>query len=205
VIAGLAAAAAAAAALAIYVMVLIPGNGDVTRAACETALAAAERAAPYARGEVAAFRVATEPDDLASLAFNGPDGGPVTLADLAGRTVLINVWATWCGPCRAEMPTLDRLEAELGGADFGVIPINVDLNATERAKAFLTEIGVEHLPFYSDPTTGLFRELKRRGMALGLPTTILVDGKGCRIGVLEGPAEWDSEDAKALIRAAMGS
>ena len=83
-------------------------------------------------------------------------------------------------------------------------PVNIDLNATERAKAFLDEIGVANLPFYSDPSGKLFQDLKRRGLAIGLPTTILVDGKGCRIGVLEGPAEWDSDDAKALIKAAAG-
>ena len=76
-------------------------------------------------------------------------------------------------------------------------------NNPERARAFLDEIGVKQLAFYADPSFAIFNDLKKRGLALGLPTTILVDGKGCRIGGIEGPAEWDSEDAKALITAAM--
>ncbi len=116
--------------------------------------------------------------------------------------MLVNVWATWCVPCRAEMPTLDRLQAARGGKDFQVAAVNIDLNNPERAKAFLAEIGVKNLAFYSDPTTGLFNQLKGRGLGFGLPTTVLVDGKGCRLGVVEGPAEWDSPDARALIEAA---
>jgi thiol-disulfide isomerase/thioredoxin len=204
VLAGAALAGVVAGAVAVYVMVSGERNGNVADAGCEAAVAAAERAAPLAKGEVAAFRVATEPQNLAGLAFIDPEGKPVMLAGLGGKVSLVNIWATWCVPCRAEMPTLDRLQAEMGGDQFAVVAVNIDLNATERAKAFLEEIGVAHLPFYSDPSGKLFQDLKRRGLAIGLPTTILVDGKGCRIGVLEGPAEWDSDDAKALIKAAAG-
>ena len=130
---------------------------------------------------------------------------PATLAGLGHEAALVNIWATWCVPCREEMPTLDRLQAALGGEAFAVVPINIDANAPDRAKAFLAEIGVTNLPFYADPTGKLFADLKRQGMAIGLPTTVLVDGKGCEIGILEGPAEWDSDDAKALIKAAMGA
>jgi len=204
VLLGAAAAGIVAGAVAVYVMGSGERNGDVAAAGCETAVAAAERAAPLAKGEVAAFRVATEPRSLADLSFTDPEGKPVTLASLGQGAALVNIWATWCVPCREEMPTLDRLEADLGGAAFAVVPVNIDLNATDRAKAFLEEIGIAHLPFYSDPSGKLFQDMKRRGMAIGLPTTVLVDGKGCEIGILEGPAEWDSEDAKALIRAAVG-
>jgi hypothetical protein len=100
------------------------------------------------------------------------------------------------------MPTLDKLQAANGGKDFQVTAVNIDLNNTERAKAFLAEIGVKNLAFYSDPSSGIFTKLKGRGLGFGLPTTILVDGKGCRLGVVEGPAEWDSNDARALIEAA---
>ena len=195
-----------AGAVAVYVMRSSDGNGDVAASAdCAGAVAAAERAKPFARGEVAAFRVAAEPRDLGDFAFTDPAGKPVTLAGLGDKTALVNIWATWCVPCRTEMPALDRLEAALGGDGFAVVPVNIDLNATERAKAFLADIGVSHLPFYSEPSGALFKDLKGRGLAIGLPTTMLVDGKGCEIGVLEGPAEWDSEDAKALIRAATGA
>src|SRR5262249_37423449 len=104
---------------------------------------------------------------------------------------------------RAEMPALDRLQAAMGGDQFNVTAINVDVQQPERAKDFLTEIGVSRLALYSDPTMGVFNDLKHRGLAIGLPTTLLLDGKGCRLGIVEGPAEWDSEDAKALISAAI--
>lgn len=204
VLLGAAVAGIVAGAVAVYVMVSGERNGDVASVECEAAVAAAGRAAPLARGEVAAFRVASAPRSLADLAFTDPKGKPVTLASLGERLSLVNVWATWCVPCREEMPTLDRLEADLGGEKFAVVPVNIDLNATDRAKAFLEEIGIAHLPFYSDPSGKLFQDLKRRGLAIGLPTTLLVDGKGCEIGILEGPTAWDSDDAKALIRAAAG-
>lgn len=204
VLAGAALAGVLAGAVAVYVMASQERNGDVAaNAGCDAAVAAGTRAAPFAKGQVAAFRVATEPQSLADLAFTDPEGKPVTLAGL-GKASLVNIWATWCVPCRAEMPTLDRLQAAMGGDGFAVVPVNIDLNANERAKAFLAEIGVANLPFYSDPSGKLFQDLKRRGLAIGLPTTILVDGKGCRVGVLEGPAEWDSDDARALIKAAAG-
>lgn len=204
VLLGAAVAGILAGAVAVYVMASRERNGDVASAECGAAVEAAARAAPHAKGEVAAFRVASAPRSLADLAFTDPEGKPVTLAALGERLSLVNIWATWCVPCREEMPTLDRLEADLGGETFAVVPVNIDLNATDRAKAFLDDIGIANLPFYSDPSGKLFQDLKRRGMAIGLPTTLLVDGKGCEIGILEGPAEWDSEDAKALIRAAAG-
>jgi hypothetical protein len=85
-----------------------------------------------------------------------------------------------------------------------VLAINIDLNNPERARAFLDDIGVEELKFYSDPTSKLFSDLKKQGLAFGLPVTLLVDEHGCRIGSVNGPAEWDSEDAKAMIGAAIG-
>ncbi len=204
VLLGAAVAGILAGAVAVYVMASRERNVDVAAAACTGALAAAERAAPHAKGEVAAFRVAREPRSLADLAFADPEGKPVTLAALGHDAALVNIWATWYAPCREEMPTLDRLQAAMGGEAFAVVPVNIDLNATDRARAFLDEIGVANLPFYADPSGKLFQDLKRKGMAIGLPTTVLVDGKGCEIGILEGPAEWDSDDAKALIRAAAG-
>ena len=200
-------AGAIAGALGVYFMGAVPGNGGGSAAAadCAPALKAAKALEPLAKGEVAAFRIATEPDRMTDLAFKAPDGSDTSLAALAGKTVLVNIWATWCAPCRAEMPTLDRLQASNGGKDFAVAAINIDLNNTERAKAFFAEIGVKDLAFYSDPSSGIFTKLKSRGLGFGLPTTILVDGKGCRMGVVEGPAEWDSDDARALIEAAAGS
>ena len=183
------------------------GNGNVVTAEatvdCSPAAAAAAAIGPLARGEIAAFRAADPPDPVRDLAFQAPDGSQTSLAAFAGKTVLVNLWATWCVPCRSEMPALDRLQGALGGADFSVVAVNVDVKNPERARAFLDEIGVSRLAFYADPSMAILKEFRRRGLALGLPTTILVDGHGCRIGGIEGPAVWDSEEAKALVRAAI--
>jgi len=191
--------------VAVYVNQSRKGNEAAVAAAnCAGALDTAKRLAPLATGEVAAFRAADAPDLLTDLSFKGADDSGLTLADFAGKTVLLNLWATWCVPCRAEMPALDRLEGALGGPDFTVVAVNVDVRDAERAHAFLDQIGVSRLAFYADPSYKILTDLKRRGLAFGLPTTVLVDGKGCRIGVMQGPAAWDSDDAKALVRAAIG-
>jgi thiol-disulfide isomerase/thioredoxin len=181
------------------------GNSNVSAVAvnCDDAVAAAKRVAPQAKGEVAAFRVSATPASFSGLTFKAPDGSPTTLESLAGKVTLVNFWATWCVPCRAEMPALDRLQAALGGDRFTVATINLDVQNPERAKTFMEEIGVHNLPLYADPTMGVFNDLKKRGLAIGLPTTLLVDSKGCGIGIMEGPAEWDSADARALIEAAL--
>jgi thiol-disulfide isomerase/thioredoxin len=197
-------AGALAGLVAVYFMESGAGNGNAL-SDCAPALAAAARAAPFAKGEVAAFRVAAGPESLADLAFKGADGADLTLASFAGKTVLLNLWATWCVPCRKEMPALDRLQAAEGGSGFQVVAVNIDLNGAEKAHAFLAGIGVGGLAFYSDPTMRLFAKLRGRGLVLGLPTSFLVDRHGCRIGVVEGPAEWDSDDARALIKAASGA
>jgi thiol-disulfide isomerase/thioredoxin len=171
---------------------------------CVDTPAAVARAAPFVRGEVAALRTATNPELLTDIVFTDPEGAETSLAAFAGRTVLVNLWATWCVPCRTEMPTLDNLEGALGGDEFSVVAINIDLNNPERARAFFEEIGVNHLEFYSDSDARVFAGLKGRGLAFGLPVTLLLDKNGCRIASIDGPAEWDSEDAKALIAAAIG-
>jgi thiol-disulfide isomerase/thioredoxin len=192
---------------AVYVRGSADGNvatADNTPAVnCDDAVATAQKLAPLAKGEVAAFQIATKPEAFGDLAFLAPDGSPTTLSALNGKVTLVNLWATWCVPCRSEMPALDRLEAARGGSDFGVTAINMDVTKPENAKRFLSDIGVTKLAFYSDPKLGVFSNLKRRGLTIGLPTTLLLDGKGCRLGIMEGPAEWDSDDAKALISAAI--
>ncbi len=175
------------------------GNNTECRAAVETAKAAA----PFARGEVAAVNVAKSPLKLPALSFQDAAGKAVSLADFKGRTVLLNLWATWCVPCRKEMPALDALEQKLGGPDFQVVAVNIDTRDAEKPKTFLKEIGVGKLAYYADPTAKTFQELKAIGRAFGMPTTLLVDPAGCEIGTIAGPAEWASEDAIKLIEAAM--
>lgn len=193
-------AGALAGALAVYFMAA--GNGNpMLSADCAPAVDVVKRLAPLARGEVAAFQVANPPEKIDELGFKGPDGADLTLASFAGKTLLVNLWATWCVPCRTEMPTLDRLQAAKGSDKFQVVAINLDLNNSERARAFLSDTGVKNLAFYADPTNSVLAKMKKRGLAFGLPTTLLFDAKGCRLGVMTGPAEWDSADASALLGA----
>lgn len=199
------AAVAGIAAGAVAVYVRETGNSNVASAECPGAAVRSAALEPLARGEVAAFQVAEIPRSFRDLGFNAPDGSPTTVAALSGKTLLVNLWATWCVPCRAEMPALDRLEAELGSDTFEVVAVNVDVGAEERARDFLEEIGVANLDFYADPKLATFNTLKGQGLAFGLPTTLLVDETGCGLGVMSGPAEWDSDDAKALVRAATTS
>ncbi|MDG4879194.1 TlpA disulfide reductase family protein [Mesorhizobium sp. WSM4935] len=172
-------------------------------AACAAKADRAKSVASKAVGQVAALQPADPPQSLKSLAFDGPDGKPMTIADHAGKTVLLNLWATWCAPCRAEMPALDALQKEKGSNAFEVIAVNVDTGDDTKPKKFLKEIGVQTLGFYRDPTIALFNEAKTRGLALGLPVTMLIDADGCLIAHMNGPAEWSSPDAKRLVEAAL--
>jgi thiol-disulfide isomerase/thioredoxin len=144
------------------------------------------------------------PQRLSGLSFQDASGKKMSLADFAGKTLLVNVWATWCVPCRAEMPALDKLEAKLGGKDFQVVAVNIDTGDPNKPAKFLKEIGVTHVKLHRDPTMGVFNELKGQGLAFGLPVSLLVNGKGCLLGAMNGPAEWDGADAAKLIKAAIG-
>lgn len=200
-----------AGAVAVYVTGQRSGNPQVSAGEavvdagdnnCAEKADAAKAVAAMAKGEVAAMLAADPPQSLKTLAFNGPDGMPMTLADRAGKTVLLNLWATWCAPCRAEMPALDALQREMGGDDFEVVAVNVDTGDDEKPKKFLAEINIQSLAFYRDNTLDLFNELKSRGLALGLPVTLLIDKEGCLLAGMNGPAEWSSPDAKAMLAAA---
>ena len=142
---------------------------------------------------------------LPDLVFDGPDGHKKTIADFSGKTLLVNLWATWCVPCREEMPALNALQKTLGSDRFEVVAINIDIGDDEKPKAFFDEIGVHDLAFYRDASMGVFNTLKKEGLAFGLPVTLLMDEKGCLISAMNGPAAWDSEDAKALINAAVAA
>jgi thiol-disulfide isomerase/thioredoxin len=197
-------AVAAGLAGAIYVTLDGQGNADGD-AACAAAKPVAASLDPLIHGEIAAFQLARAPEKLSGLAFTDAEGKPATLAAFDGKVTLVNLWATWCGPCRKEMPALDRLQAALGGADFWVVPISIDTGDPERPRQFLDSIGVKNLPLYTDRSTDIFEALKARSLALGLPVTLLLDRNGCRLGHINGPAEWDSEEGKRLIEAAMGA
>jgi thiol-disulfide isomerase/thioredoxin len=173
-------------------------------AACRPAVELARRIAPLARGEVAAVAVAGKPLRLPDLTFNDADGRSRALADWRGRSVLFNLWATWCIPCRQEMPALDALQAKLGGPDFEVVAVNIDTRDPDKPRSWLREVGVTRLAYYADPSAKVFQDLKIAGKAIGMPTTLLVDPSGCEIGTISGPAEWASEDGVRLVSAALG-
>jgi thiol-disulfide isomerase/thioredoxin len=174
-------------------------------AACTQAEDVARRLAPLARGEVAAFAVADPSRRLPDLAFRDATGAERRLADWRGRTVLLNLWATWCVPCRKEMPALEALESKLGGPGFEVVAVNIDTRDGDKPRAWLKEVGIDRLAYYADPTAKVFQDLKIMGRAAGMPTTLLVDPAGCEIGTVAGPAEWASEDAVKLVTAALKS
>lgn len=179
-----------------------PVSADI--AACKAAEPLAAALKPFAKGEVAALQIPVQPARLRDLAFRMPDGRETTLSAFRGKAVLVNLWATWCAPCRHEMPALDRLQQKFGGADFEVVAINIDTRNTEKAAAFLDEIGVKSLALYADPTAKIFQDLKSVGRAFGMPTTILLDARGCELAYLAGPAEWSSADAFAFVGKALG-
>jgi thiol-disulfide isomerase/thioredoxin len=186
----------------------VSGIGGLKRSpagdpACRGAVDLARRLAPLAHGEVAALTMATAPLRLPDLAFEDAEGRPKKLSDWRGRTVLVNLWATWCVPCRKEMPALESLQTKLGGPNFEVVAVNIDTRDPEKPKNFLKEVNLTRLGYFSDQKAKVFQDLKAVNRALGMPTSVLVDGEGCEIATMAGPAEWDSDDAIKLITAAM--
>ena len=170
---------------------------------CASAVELARKISPLAHGEVAALTMATSPLKLPDLTLEAAEGKSRKLSEWRGKTVLVNLWATWCVPCRKEMPALDSLQAKLGAKDFEVLAINIDTRDPEKPKNFLKEANLTRLGYFADPKAKVFQDLKNIGKALGMPTSVLVDGHGCEIANLAGPAEWASEDAIKLIKAAM--
>jgi thiol-disulfide isomerase/thioredoxin len=171
--------------------------------ACAGAVDLSRKLEPLARGEVAALTMATTPLKLPDLAFEDGDGKPRKLSEWRGRTVLVNLWATWCVPCRKEMPALEGLQTKLGGPKFEVVAINIDTRDPEKPKNFLKDAHLTRIGNFSDQKAKVFQDLKSIGRALGMPTSVLVDGQGCEIATIAGPAEWASDDAVKLITAAV--
>ncbi|MFN3260780.1 MAG: TlpA disulfide reductase family protein [Pikeienuella sp.] len=180
------------------------------------ALGATPAAAELDAAEIAALK-ASRTGDMEKLiihdaprprletAFETGSGEARTLADWEGKVVLLNFWATWCPPCRKEMPSLDRLQAEMGGEGFEVVALSMDRASTERIEAFYAEVPqaesapwrVSNLAVYREPTMRIGAE----GGILGLPVTLVLDRRGREVARLQGEAEWDSERAKAMLKA----
>lgn len=130
------------------------------------------------------------------LTFQDDAGRPRSLADFRGKLVLLNLWATWCAPCREEMPALDRLQAQLGDHDFEVLALSIDQNGTDQVRKFFAEVGINSLQIYIDPKA-------RAGFTLGvagIPTSLLIDGAGRVFGRHTGIAKWDSPEIVASLR-----
>ena len=193
-------ALAAIAAAVFYGMA--PDLGKST-ACSASSLARAQRLKDLAGNDLPALTI--KPHLPPPLAFKGPDGSPLTLANFSGRGLALNLWATWCVPCRVEMPDLDKLQAAAGDKDFEVVAVAVDTARPERVPAFLNAIGVKSLTRYTDFSGDMLEKLRLSGDALGLPTTVLIDKEGCQLGVVAGAAKWDSPTALAAAKALAGS
>jgi thiol-disulfide isomerase/thioredoxin len=190
---------------AVYVMARTPDNGggklEVAQApaAPPAELPSGPGRNPLSVGEMAAFVFKKAPEPLPAFTFLDASAKERTLQDWKGKVVLLNLWATWCVPCRKEMPGLDRLQGELGSDQFEVVALSADRKGLEGSKQFLDQIKVQKLKLYADPSVRVTSTLK----AVGMPATLLIDREGREIGRLTGPAEWDSAEAKALIKAAL--
>jgi thiol-disulfide isomerase/thioredoxin len=189
-------------------LVAVYGIATITRNAatdpvCRPAAEMADRLKPLMKGEIAALTPASAPVNVGDLSFRDAEGKERKLSEWNDRLVLLNLWATWCVPCRKEMPALDALQQKLGGPHFEVVAVNIDTRNPDKPKAWLKDVGIKALTYYADPSAKIFQDLKERGKAFGMPTTLLVDGKGCEVATMAGPAEWASGDATTLIEAAL--
>ncbi|HKY87263.1 MAG TPA: TlpA disulfide reductase family protein [Pseudorhodoplanes sp.] len=186
-------------------LALVYGMGGFQRnagfdPACRPAVDLAKKLTPLVKGEIAALAPATSPIRPLTLSFRDNARQDRTLADWNGRVVLLNLWATWCVPCKKEMPALEALQKTLGGPGFEVVTVNIDTRDPDKAKAWLKEAGISQLAYYADSSAKIFQDLKAAGRAFGMPTTLLIDKQGCEIASLAGPAEWASQDAIKLVQ-----
>jgi len=179
------------------------GAGNQRTGECRDQAQKSAALAPLIKGEIAALRLVKTPRLAPDLEFDGPNG-PVKLADFKGRMVLFNLWATWCVPCRTEMPSLDRLQSNLGGKDFAVVALNMDTRNIEKVPQWLKENEITALSLYTDQQGKAFQALRKEGLVTGLPTTLLVDDKGCLLAEMAGPADWAGAEAVAVLKAMVG-
>jgi len=159
-------------------------------------LAAVWMAAAAAQEASKKFIMYSAPKPVTAIQFEDAEGRPRKLTDFRGKIVLLNIWATWCVPCRKEMPALDRLQATIGDGEFKIVPLSIDRGGMDVVRKFYAEVGLQKLGMYRDTSGSAARELG----AVGIPTTLLIDRDGQEIGRLIGPAEWDSSEMVEFIR-----
>ncbi len=176
------------AAIAVY---LVTGSGRKV----------ADAPAAETASTLAAFIKHPAPKDIAAFSFADGKGAPLDLSHWKGKVVLLNLWATWCGPCRKEMPELAQLQKLLGSKEFEVVAISEDLKGAEASAAFLKDSGAENLALYVDPKMTALNALQ----SIGMPTTLLIGRDGKEIGRLLGPADWASKEAQDLVKAALAA
>ncbi|MBG1233699.1 TlpA family protein disulfide reductase [Aestuariivirga litoralis] len=148
---------------------------------------------------MAAYIKQPQPKDLAPFAMVDASGAPKDISALKGKVTLLNLWATWCAPCRKEMPELAKLQKEMGGPDFQVVELSEDLKGYQASADFLKQVGADNLTLYADQKATALDAVK----APGLPVTLLLNREGQEVGRLLGPAPWASDEAKAIIKAAI--
>jgi len=182
---------------------LFLSNGGAEAKECPVQAEAAAAIDTAAVGELAALNGTGEGRGYSTMAFKDATGVDTTIGAFKGKALLVNFWASWCVPCREEMPALDALATKYNSDEFMVLPINLDIGegGLEKAKAFLDEGQFENLPLYADSTFSAFERLKREAVAIGLPATLVLDENGCELAVLQGPAEWHSPDGEAVVEA----
>jgi thiol-disulfide isomerase/thioredoxin len=189
----------------IYLVSGPTGNQQIAQTAPESSTQEAVKSSPekitraMATGALSAFVVKPERREVPSLAFFDGTGKARRLAEWRGQVVLLNLWASWCAPCKTEMPSLAALQRRFGSKDFEVVAINVDRGGAKVAQQFLQETQARLLRLYVDPSAKSIETLT----ALGLPVTVLIDRDGKEIGRLLGPADWTSPEAYRLINLAI--
>jgi thiol-disulfide isomerase/thioredoxin len=194
---------AALAAIAGFLSVILADRltgPDPSRRVQATQINAANSAATSERSHGLEKLVRSDsPKPLPAIRFSDGEGRERSLSEWRGKIVLVNLWATWCAPCRVEMPSLDRLQAKLGGPDFAVVPISLDWGGPDKPRQYLETNKLSNLPLYVDSFKTLMQSLN----VPGLPLSVLIDREGRELARLAGAAEWDSPEAEAIIRAAM--
>ena len=190
------------------VLTLAIGNFMPTQATqCDPQVVKGQKIDAAAVGMLAALNGTGEGRGYADMSFKDAAGAPASIGSFAGKKLLVNFWASWCVPCREEMPALDAIAAKYNSDSFMVLPINLDVGETglEKAQKFLADEGLKNLPLFADSTFDAFKRLQQQAVAIGLPATLLLDEKGCELAVLQGPAEWDSPDGHNVIDTLIGA